>query len=682
MKTTKILIILMLSFTTYIKAQTAISILQNNGTQLQIPLNSIDSITYSISSSNYWFNPSLQYGSVTDQDGNTYKTILIANQEWMAENLRTTKYSNGDPIPNVSNQTQWFNQTTGAWVYYNNNSQFNNNYGKLYNWYVASDSRNVCPSGWHVPLEVEWNQMINILGGLGSAGGKMKSSGTQFWTCPNIDATNETGFSSIPAGRRDNQGVFDNITYSTGWWCSNTAFCYGIWNNYYSVYSGSTLPKYGLSIRCLKDMTSSQGYIGSINCGIATSTGTLTVGTAANGVSSTVPYTAGNGGTHNGQTVNSTGVTGLTATLTPGNFTTGVGTLVYTITGTPNSSGTASFSLNIGGQTCTLTRTVVLPVGTITTLSCGAAINSGTLSAGTAASGVSSSVPYAGGNGGTHNGQAVTSTGITGLTATLVPGNFVNGSGSLIYTITGTPSSNGIANFALNIGGQACILSISVAFNFASQYPAGTVFCASGPTAIVDVTNPITGKIWMDRNLGATQVAASSTSTSAVDDLYQWGRAADGHQCRNSTMTSAGDYSSSDQPGHGDFILVAYQSVTNFPFDWRSPENPNLWQGVNGINNPCPSGYRLPTTTEFMAEHQSWISSNSSGAFASPLKLPMTGNRSSTNGNLYYYGTYGYYWSSTVNGNKSNILTFNTNSAGSNTQTGRATGCSVRCIKN
>jgi uncharacterized protein (TIGR02145 family) len=204
------------------------------------------------------------------------------------------------------------------------------------------------------------------------------------------------------------------------------------------------------------------GVITAINCATATNNGTLTKGVAAASVSSSVPYTGGNGGPHNGQTVTSTGVTGLTATLAAGNFATGAGSLTYTITGTPATSGTASFALNIGGKTCTLTRTVALPVGTITALSCSTATNAGTLGQGVAAASVSSTVPYTGGNGGTHTGQTVTSTGVTGLTATRAAGNFATGSGTLVYTITGTPASSGTASFALNMGGQTCTLTRTV----------------------------------------------------------------------------------------------------------------------------------------------------------------------------------------------------------------------------
>jgi hypothetical protein len=204
------------------------------------------------------------------------------------------------------------------------------------------------------------------------------------------------------------------------------------------------------------------GSVSSLSCGTATNTGTLLSGTIASGVSSSVPYTGGNGGSHNGQTVGSTGVTGLSATLIAGSFAVGTGSLIYTITGTPSGAGTASFALNIGGQTCILTRTVALPAGAITTLNCGTATNTGILTSGLAAGGVTSSISYTGGNGGTHNGQIVTSTGVTGLTATLNAGSFAMGAGSLTYTITGTPSGSGTASFSLNIGGQTCVLTRTV----------------------------------------------------------------------------------------------------------------------------------------------------------------------------------------------------------------------------
>ena len=203
-----------------------------------------------------------------------------------------------------------------------------------------------------------------------------------------------------------------------------------------------------------------------------------------------------------------------------------------------------------------------------------------------------------------------------------------------------------------------------------SSYAAGSVFCASGATTVVAVINSSTGKTWMDRNLGASQVATSSTDADSYGDLYQWGRGSDGHQCRTSVTTAT--LSSTDVPGNANFILAS--------FDWRSPQNTSLWQGVNGVNNPCPSGYRLPTETEMDAERASWISNSSAGAFASPLKLPMAGYRDNSNGSLGGVGSFGYYWSSTFSGTYSRNLYFDGSYALMFT-IHRAYGFSVRCLK-
>ena len=257
-----------------------------------------------------------------------------------------------------------------------------------------------------------------------------------------------------------------------------------------------------------------------------------------------------------------------------------------------------------------------------------------------------------------------------------------NSGGSV--TLTDADPTNELQNLSvsstgdtlyLQNGGFVIIPGISAANTSGGggTYPAGTVHCNGTPTAIVDVSNPTTGEIWMDRNLGATQVATSSTDTNSYGDLYQWGRRADGHQCRTSATTST--LSSTDQPAHGDFILGP-----SSPYDWRSPQNDNLWQGVNGVNNPCPSGYRLPTDAELEAERLSWSSNDAAGAIASPLKLPMAGYRSSSDGSLRYVGTRGYYWSSTVSGASSRSLYFYSSYADMYVYY-RARGYSVRCLK-
>lgn len=200
-----------------------------------------------------------------------------------------------------------------------------------------------------------------------------------------------------------------------------------------------------------------------------------------------------------------------------------------------------------------------------------------------------------------------------------------------------------------------------------------TVYVYTGGIGYGNVLNPITGKIWMDRNLGASQVATSSADPDSYGDLYQWGRDADGHQLRTSGTTST--LSSIDTPGHGNFITNSgsYDS----PYDWRKPQNNNLWQGASGINNPCPSRYRLPTQAEWVAEYQSWSIKGSAGAFASLLKLPAAGARNRITGSLGGVGSIGSYWSSTVDGYFSFLLS---SSDPVMNISYRASGLSVRCI--
>lgn len=195
-------------------------------------------------------------------------------------------------------------------------------------------------------------------------------------------------------------------------------------------------------------------------------------------------------------------------------------------------------------------------------------------------------------------------------------------------------------------------------------------------TENIEVTNPITGKTWMDRNLGAGRVALNSTDNDAFGDIFQWGREADGHEKRYSNKTST--QSISDNPGHSNFIATnAFHYETN-PYDWRITRNTNLWQGVNGINNPCPEGFRLPTIAEWLAERDTWLSHDDAGAFASILKLPLAGIREPFNGNLQDEGEYSAYWSSTIKDDvNSHFFTF----FQGDTYEGRAYGFSVRCIK-
>jgi uncharacterized protein (TIGR02145 family) len=163
------------------------------------------------------------------------------------------------------------------------------------------------------------------------------------------------------------------------------------------------------------------------------------------------------------------------------------------------------------------------------------------------------------------------------------------------------------------------------------------------------------------------------TDEAAYGDLYQWGRGADGHERRSSGNTPT--LSGSNTPVHGDFITTSAD-----PYDWLSPQNDDLWQGVSGTNNPCPAGFRLPTETEWQTELESWSENNYTGAYNSPLKLVPAGDRDRGNGSLASAGSYGGYWSATVDDSYSRHLYFYNSNAFINSYY-RAYGFSVRCLE-
>jgi uncharacterized protein (TIGR02145 family) len=195
--------------------------------------------------------------TVTDIDGNVYRTVAIGSQVWMAENLKVTRYRNGDPIPNVVSKIQWSSMKSGAYCSYNNDST-TTNYGHLYNWYAATDERHIAPQGWHVASDKEFKTLTKFLGGESSAGSNLKESGTSHWHSPNPNAVNKYGFSALPSGYRNNyDGTFELLGLNGFWWSiskkdtlawiRNMSFNdSGIFRNYMDKATG-------VSIRCVKD---------------------------------------------------------------------------------------------------------------------------------------------------------------------------------------------------------------------------------------------------------------------------------------------------------------------------------------------------------------------------------------------------------------------------------------------
>ena len=195
---------------------------------------------------------------VTDKDGNVYKTVTIGNQEWMAENLNVSHYGNGDPIPEVQDSTKWPKLTTGAWCYYQNNSDNGKTYGKLYNWYAVKDTRGLTPNGWHIPSDEEWAKLINFLGGDSVAGGKMKA--TTLWNSPNEGATNESGFTAYSGGYRSSFAVWgdsNNVGLCGCFWSSSKgSFDNALYRTLLFtdsiVFRDNFVKIQGLSVRCVR----------------------------------------------------------------------------------------------------------------------------------------------------------------------------------------------------------------------------------------------------------------------------------------------------------------------------------------------------------------------------------------------------------------------------------------------
>jgi uncharacterized protein (TIGR02145 family) len=208
------------------------------------------------------FNPNLTYGSVTDIDGNMYKTITIGSQVCMAENLKTTKYRNNDLIGTTISATldiSGENTPKYQWAY-DGDESYVATYGRLYTWYTVTDDRNICPIGWHVPSDVEWSTLTTYLLGSDIAGGKLKETGITHWTTPNTGATNETGFTALPGGYRPNDGKFYNSGNFGFWWSSTSQSTSNAYNRqiyYHDTYLSKILTGIdkgnGFTVRCFKD---------------------------------------------------------------------------------------------------------------------------------------------------------------------------------------------------------------------------------------------------------------------------------------------------------------------------------------------------------------------------------------------------------------------------------------------
>lgn len=260
----------------------------------------------------------------------------------------------------------------------------------------------------------------------------------------------------------------------------------------------------------------------------------------------------------------------------------------------------------------------------------------------------------------------------------------VNGATAYNWTVpTGSVITAGQGTVAITVtfgttAGDVCVTSHNACGISDATCKTVTLFntCFDGVTAIVTVTGA-GGAVWMDRNLGATQVATSSSDANAYGDLYQWGRCPDGHESRISGTTPT--LATTAVPNLGNTWDGSFITISVSPHDWLSTQDGSLWQGINGTNNPCPGGFRIPTETEWETERTAWGSNNGAGAFASPLKLPLSGSRT-TAGVVNSNGSGVGYWSSIISGIHTRYIGINNTDAGMSTN-GRAAGLGVRCIQ-
>jgi uncharacterized protein (TIGR02145 family) len=194
---------------------------------------------------------------VLDFDGNKYYAVTIGTETWLTSNLKITHFNTGDPVPLVTSNLGWSALTKAAYCNYSNNAALANSYGNLYNYYAVTDNRMLCPSGWHVPTKEEWTSLLDSLGGVLKANGKMREPGTVHWFSPNAGANNESGLSILPAGfRLSSDGFFNGLGLISELWSSTTfdsglAYLFYLSQDVAGVFQYEK--KFGVSVRCKKD---------------------------------------------------------------------------------------------------------------------------------------------------------------------------------------------------------------------------------------------------------------------------------------------------------------------------------------------------------------------------------------------------------------------------------------------
>jgi uncharacterized protein (TIGR02145 family) len=507
--------------------------------------------------------PACPFGTVTDIDGNVYKTVTIGTQVWMAENLKVTHYRNAknlkvihnpdDAIPNVTDGATWMSLTTGAYCDYNNDVNNAATYGRLYNWYAVTDSRNIAPVGWHVPTDAEWQTLIDYLGGDAVAGGKMKEAGFAHWSSPNTGATNESGFTALPGGSRLG-GDYYLLGFDAAYWSSTESGSDNAWWRYlvydYSDIRRSNGPNKhnGFSVHCVMDdvpiLTTTP--VSAITQTTAECGGTITsegvAAVTARGVcwstnpTPTVTDNITSDGTGTGSFISS--ITGLTA-----------GTPYYVRAYATNSAGTGYGNIQsfttLENNTIPLLTTATVSAITWTTAECGGTITS-------------------------DGGATVTARGVcwsTNPTPTVADNTSTDGTGTGSFTSSITGLTAGTPYYVRAYATNSVGTGYGNIQSFTTASSSGTVTDIDGN---VYQTVTIGTQVWMAENLKVTHYRNGDPIPNVTDDAT-WAGLTTGAYCNYDNDVDN---------------VATYGSLCN-------------WYAVTDSRNIAPVGWHVPTDAEW-----------------------------------------------------------------------------------
>jgi uncharacterized protein (TIGR02145 family) len=630
-------------------------------------------VTFTTSNSSNAMNiPCPGIPTVKDIDGNTYNTVSIGTQCWIQSNLKVSKYKNGDAIPTGLNDGTWRSTTSGAYTIYNNDNANDAIYGKLYNWYAVADNRGLCPNGWHVPTDAEWTTLTNYLGGQSVAGGKMKSIGNTYWRSPNLGATNVSGFSGLPGGSRSRfgDGLFHDLQSYGYYWSATRVDDNKAWFTFLgwydaNVYTNNSMNfpslQVGISIRCLKDSTITTNVVNpSINT------------TQLSAIMSNSATSGGNVSSDGGSAVTSRGVVWSTSSNPTISLTTktsngsGTGTFSSSLTGlTPNTTyyvrAYATNSVGTGyGNEVTFKTSTLLVLPTVSTVS---------------ASSITTNTATSGGNISSDGGSAVTARGVVWSTS----------SNPTISLTTKTSNGTGIGTFSSSLTGLTPNIVYYIrayATNSAGTGYGNEVTFKSLASVISSCTvNGANGEIltFSCYNLGAVATSDPYTPRWELNgDYWQWGR-----------KEKAANGPSNGTVGGGNHEVVTVWNRVGAPM--------GAWSDANKTaNDPCPSGFRLPTAEQW----ESIASTNIKELYftfslsythydngwrikksfddTGGIYLPNAGERNYYDGSLNLCRSCdGYYWSSSYDSVINHGIGFSNFSVGPQIST---TGRSIRCI--